>query len=221
MEANERVQNFSQNHRIFQTDVCSKNNCAKPQKLWLSLEDIFYGCIKKLKINKNFGNFESIDDPVTIEIKPGTPEGTLITIPFVRDDYSNFSKLNFIVFYKPHALFTVNGSDLEYSVQKIKSDVKTDFRLSIPTLDNNYFDHLFKNINENNNVIKFPKLGLPIYNTTSERGDLVVRFEIWSDDRKGIIRKIKNVIFNLYIFLRRICRAPISVIFARSFTWVQ
>lgn len=171
--------------------------------------------MKKLKITKKifdkYGQFETAEEYVAIEIKPGTLEGTKFTLPDLGDVYPDSSPSDIICTarYKPHPLFTVNGPDLEYSVQKVASELTgKEFRLSIPTLEGGYIERSFKNICPENSVVRLGNLGLPIPKEANQlpmdRGDLVLRFEIFPDDCKGkLVFSLQMLIINRSISLPR------------------
>ncbi|KAG2457372.1 DJB13 protein, partial [Polypterus senegalus] len=63
-----------------------KTDPAIERDLFLSLEDLFYGCTKKIKISRRVmnedGHTSSIKDKIlTIDVKPGWKKGTKITFP--------------------------------------------------------------------------------------------------------------------------------------------
>lgn len=89
--------------------------------LYVTLEDIFKGCTKKMKINKKVYNAEARttrreDKVLTINIKPGWKAGTKITFQREGDQSPNSipSDIVFIVRDKPHPTFKREGNDLKF-----------------------------------------------------------------------------------------------------------
>ena len=176
---------------LFDLEIKPKNPTIE-RDLLISLEDVLNGCTKRIKVERQifnkYGEHETKQEIVTIDINPGTPEGFKFKFENLGDlsQDSMPADIVFTVHYKPHPIFRVNGSDIEYDVQMIESQVKHDqFQLSIPTLDGSYIDEMFRHICPENSVKRLANLGLPLSNDENNRGDLVVRFEILPNDCKG------------------------------------
>ena len=89
--------------------------------LMLSLEEVFHGCIKKMKISRKVmspdGRSTHLEDKVlTIDIKPGWKAGTKITFPREGDQSPNTipADIVFIIKDKAHPFFKRDGVDLIY-----------------------------------------------------------------------------------------------------------
>ena len=92
--------------------------------LQVSLEDIFKGAKKKMKITRKVlnpdGQSSRMEEKVlTIDIKPGWKAGTKITFPKEGDQTPNNvpADIVFVLKDKPHANFVRQGSDLKYKAR--------------------------------------------------------------------------------------------------------
>ena len=151
----------------------------------VSLEEIFKGAKKKMKITKNIcddqGQVQKNETKeLEIDIKPGWKAGTRITFHKEGDVYPGVDPVDvvFIIQDKPHQLFTRDKSNNVYYTMKIDFD-KTDCDFEIPTLDGNpiHFGMNGSTI-ENGFVRKWSNRGLPYPKDPSKRGDFIVKFEI-------------------------------------------
>lgn len=89
--------------------------------LRVSLEEIYSGCTKKMKIshkrlNPDGKSIRNEDKILTIEVKRGWKEGTKITFPKEGDQTSNNipADIVFVLKDKPHNIFKRDGSDVIY-----------------------------------------------------------------------------------------------------------
>lgn len=99
-------------------------------ELKLSLEEVFSGCTKKMKISRKRLNpdgrtVHSEDKILMVDIKRGWKEGTKITFPREGDETpTNIpADVVFVVKDKPHPLFIRDGSDIIYPAKISLRDV--------------------------------------------------------------------------------------------------
>ena len=92
--------------------------------LQVSLEDIYRGTTKKLKITRNILNQDgrttrAEEKVLNVDIKPGWKAGTKITFPKEGDQTPNNipADIVFVIKDKPHAVFKRDGSDIRYKVK--------------------------------------------------------------------------------------------------------
>ena len=90
-------------------------------ELKVSLEEVFSGCSKKMKISRKTLNpdgctMRSEDKILTVDIKRGWKDGTKITFPREGDETpTNIpADVVFVVKDKPHPVFRREGSDIIY-----------------------------------------------------------------------------------------------------------
>ncbi|KAM6970655.1 dnaJ homolog subfamily B member 13 [Aplochiton taeniatus] len=153
--------------------------------LHLALEDLFYGCTKKIKISRRVmnedGHTSSIKDKIlTIIVKPGWNEGTRITFPREGDQGPNNipADIVFIIRLKTHPWFVRQHNDLVYTAQISLEMALTGFSADVETLDGRL---LTIPVNE----IVHPKYskvvtgeGMPFSHDPSKKGNLIINFDI-------------------------------------------
>ncbi|MEQ2199137.1 DnaJ subfamily B member 4 [Xenoophorus captivus] len=93
-------------------------------ELRVTLEEVFQGCTKKMKIshkrlNPDGRTMRTEDKILTIEIKRGWKEGTKITFPREGDESPNTipADIVFVIKDKPHPHFRREGSNIVYPVR--------------------------------------------------------------------------------------------------------
>lgn len=101
-------------------------------ELKVSLEEVFSGCTKKMKISRKRLNTDGCtmrneDKILTVDIKRGWKEGTKITFPREGDETpTNIpADVVFVVKDKAHPVFRRDGSDVIYSARISLRDVST------------------------------------------------------------------------------------------------
>ncbi|EUD69566.1 DnaJ like subfamily B member 4 [Plasmodium inui San Antonio 1] len=167
----------------------------------LSLEELYNGCKKKLKITrKRFNGTQSYDDVklVTIDVNAGWKEGTTITF-YGEGDQSSPSvqpgDLIFKVKAKKHDRFVRQGNDLIYKCHVTLDKALTGFQFTVKSLDNRDINIRVDDIVTPNTRRMIPKEGMPSSKNPSKRGDLIVEFEIifpesLTTERKKILREV-------------------------------
>lgn len=107
-----------------------RQDSAVVRELPVSLEDIYKGATKKLKITHRVLNIDgrstrTEDKILTIDIKPGCEAGTKITFPKEGDQTPNNipADVVFVIKDKPHSVFTREGSDIRYKAKISLKDV--------------------------------------------------------------------------------------------------
>lgn len=119
------------------------NNTQDPpieHDLYVSLDDIVKGCVKKMKISRRVLQFDGSskreDKVLTIQIKPGWKSGTRVT--FVKEGDQTRNKIPadivFVIRDKPHPLFKREGSDIRYIAKISLKDVSCSLLMCYPNL---------------------------------------------------------------------------------------
>lgn len=154
------------------------------RSVYVSLEDIFHGCIKKMKINRKVfdvsGNEYEETKELVINVKPGWKAGTKITFP--KEGHKNVgtipSDIIFVIQDKPHHLFKREGVDISFTAKITLKEALCGVTLSIPTLDSGHMPLKIADIITPTTTRRFSGKGLPYSKEPKKRGDLIVRFEI-------------------------------------------
>ncbi|KAF6205813.1 hypothetical protein GE061_019987 [Apolygus lucorum] len=153
--------------------------------LFLSLEEVAEGCIKKIKITRKViqsdWSIAREDKLLTMNVKPGWKTGTKIT--FEKEGDQNMDRIPsdivFIVRDKPHPIFQREGSDIKYKATVPLRHALCGAVIYVPTLTGDriplsFTDELIKPQMQR----RIPGYGLPFPKDPSQKGDLIVVFDI-------------------------------------------
>ncbi|KAL4648729.1 hypothetical protein GN956_G6842 [Arapaima gigas] len=158
--------------------------------LQVSLEEVFSGCTKKMKIshrrlNPDGRTTRSEDKILTVEIKRGWKEGTKITFPREGDETpTNIpADIVFVVKDKPHKLFRRDGSDVIYLAKISLREALCGCRVEAPTVDGRVLTVSMQDIVRPGMKRRIMGEGLPLPKCPEKRGDLVVEFEVKFPDK--------------------------------------
>jgi DnaJ-class molecular chaperone len=153
--------------------------------LKVSLEDIFWGTTKKMKITRKVLNPDgrttrTEDKVLSVDIKPGWKAGTKITFPKEGDQLPNNvpADVVFIIKDKPHPLFQRDGSNIKYKAKIGLREALVGTTLNIPTIDGRRVPLRITEIMKPNTVKRIQGEGLPLPKQPNFRGDLVIEFDI-------------------------------------------
>ncbi|MFH4982050.1 hypothetical protein AB6A40_008759 [Gnathostoma spinigerum] len=154
------------------------------QDLYVSLEDIYHGCVKRMKITRKVlspdGQSTRVEDKVlTINIKPGWKSGTKITFPKEGDQNPGRipSDIVFIIKDKPHPKFKREGSDIRYIHRLSLRDALCGTVVNCPNLDGGSRSVRMDEVIKPNTIKRIHGQGLP-NPKTGRRGDLIIEFDI-------------------------------------------
>lgn len=172
--------------------------------LYVSLEDIDKGCVKKMKISRMVmqpdGSTRKDEKVLNITVKPGWKAGTKITFQKEGDIMPGKipADIVFIIRDKPHATFKREGSDLRYTCKITLKQALCGISVRVPTLTGTELNTL----NTSNEVIKpntvkrIQGKGLPFPKEPSRRGDLLVSFDIKFPE--NISQSTKDILADLF-----------------------
>ncbi|XP_074468250.1 dnaJ homolog subfamily B member 13 [Sebastes fasciatus] len=169
--------------------------------LHLSLDDLFYGCTKKIKISRRVMNEDgytsSIKDKIlTIDVKPGWKEGTRIIFPKEGDQGPNSipADIVFIVRQKSHSRFARQDNDLIYKAPITLEMALNGFSVDVETLDGRLISIPINDIVHPSYNKVVTGEGMPLFQDPSQRGNLIITFDIQfpeklSPERKHLIKQ--------------------------------
>ncbi|XP_062393310.1 dnaJ homolog subfamily B member 13 [Sardina pilchardus] len=169
--------------------------------LHLALEDLFYGCTKKIKISRRVmnedGHTSSIKDKIlTINVKPGWNEGTRITFPNEGDQGPNNipADIVFIVRQKSHPRFARQNDDLIYTGHISLEKALTGFSVDVETLDSRLLSIPINDIVHPTYSKEVPGEGMPLASCTNKKGNLIIKFVLYfpqklSPEKKQLIKQ--------------------------------
>jgi DnaJ homolog subfamily B member 4 len=153
---------FPQGNFMNNNTPSNQNNNMTTYELNCSLEDLYTGITKRMKITKDVmsANNEMEKEEIIkeVEIKKGWKEGTKI----------KYEDLNVVIIVKekPHHLFKRNNNDLILNLSVSEDDVKNGAIKEITGLNGLVFDVKIPKNNKNNRFIMRGR-GMPIKNTNS------------------------------------------------------
>uniref|UniRef100_A0A667XZ76 DnaJ heat shock protein family (Hsp40) member B5 n=1 Tax=Myripristis murdjan TaxID=586833 RepID=A0A667XZ76_9TELE len=159
-------------------------------ELKVSLEEIFHGCTKRMKItrrrlNPDGRSMRTEDKILNIVIKKGWKEGTKITFPKEGDETPENipADIAFVLKDKGHTHFKRDGSNIIYNCKISLKEALCGCTVSIPTLDNRVISLPCHEIIRPGTVKRLRGEGLPFPKSPSQRGDLIVEFSVRFPDR--------------------------------------
>ncbi|KAL8130053.1 hypothetical protein V2J09_019208 [Rumex salicifolius] len=153
-------------------------------KLPCSLEDLYKGTTKKMKISREIadtsGRTTTVEEIITIDIKPGWKKGTKITFPEKGNEHPGVTPadLVFIIDEKPHKLFTRDGNDLVYTQKISLAEALTGYTVNLPTLDGRTLTIPINSVISPGYEEVVPREGMPIPKDPSRKGNLKIKFDI-------------------------------------------
>ncbi|MBN3301069.1 DNJB5 protein, partial [Amia calva] len=159
-------------------------------ELRVSLEEIFHGCTKRMKItrrrlNPDGRSMRTEDKILNIVIKRGWKEGTKITFPKEGDETPENipADIAFILKDKGHPHFKRDGSNIVYTAKISLKEALCGCTVNIPTIDNRVIPLPCSDIIKPGTVKRLRGEGLPFPKSPSQRGDLIVEFQVRFPDR--------------------------------------
>lgn len=161
-----------------------KKASAVENKLQCSLEELYTGSTRKMKISRNIaepsGKTIPIEEILTIEVKPGWKKGTKITFPEKGNEAPGVvpADLVFVIDEKPHESFKRDGNDLVYTQKVPLADALTGTSLSVTTLDGRQLNVPVNEVISPGYEKVIPKEGMPIAKEPGKRGNLRVKFDV-------------------------------------------
>lgn len=173
--------------------------------LRVTLEEIKSGCIKKMKITKQVLNPDQkttrkMEKILTIDIKPGSREGTTIIFPKEGDEKLGIAAADivFVLKDKPHALYhRDSNNNLIYTMKINLRQALLGDEFEIPTLspDKKFYFNTHDKIIKPKFVRRFPSEGLPLPEQPGGSGDLLLHFDIifpeqFDTSQRSILRDV-------------------------------
>ncbi|XP_047316431.1 dnaJ homolog subfamily B member 13-like [Impatiens glandulifera] len=161
-----------------------KKGAAIERTLPCSLEDLYKGATKKMKISRDVadssGKASTVEEILTINIKPGWKKGTKITFPEKGNEQRGVipSDLVFIVDEKPHSVFKRDINDLIVTQKISLLEALTGYTAQLTTLDGRNLTIPINSIISPNYEEVVKGEGMLIRKESSQKGNLRIKFNI-------------------------------------------
>ncbi|KAB2630532.1 dnaJ subfamily B member 4-like [Pyrus ussuriensis x Pyrus communis] len=150
-----------------------------------TLEDLFKGTTKKMKISRDVpdasGRKSTVEEVLTIEIKPGWKKGTKITFPEKGHDTRRGvipADIVFIVDEKPHGVYKRDGDDLIVTQKISLAEALTGHTAQLTALDGRNLSVSVDSIISQTHEEVVRGEGMPIQKEQSKKGNLIVKFSV-------------------------------------------
>ncbi|XP_045823594.1 dnaJ homolog subfamily B member 13-like [Trifolium pratense] len=192
---------FGEGGGIHVNQAAPRKAPAIENKLSCTLEEIYRGTTKKMKISREIadasGKTMPVEEILTITVKPGWKKGTKITFPEKGNEQPNVTAadLVFVIDEKPHSIFSREGNDLIMTQKISLAEALTGYTVHLTTLDGRNLSIPINNVIHPNYEEVVPKEGMPIPKDPSKKGNLRIKFNIkfptrLTDEQKAGIRKL-------------------------------
>ncbi|CAJ1974239.1 unnamed protein product [Sphenostylis stenocarpa] len=170
------------------------------KKLECTLEDLCYGCKKKIMITRDVltdtGGIVQEEEMLTINVQPGWKKGTKIKFEGKGNERPGAYRedIIFIISEKRHQLFRRDGDDLELSVEIPLVKALTGCTILVPLLDGEHMNLKLDNIIHPGYEKIIPDQGMPISREPGKRGNLKIKFlvefptHLTHDQRSEVVR---------------------------------
>lgn len=169
-------------------------------ELPLSLEDLYNGVDKTLKITRNvtdeYGHTRKESKDITLNIKPGYKSGTKIRFHGEGDRRPGMTQdIVFVIKEKPHDRFKREGNDLIMDINITLCEALTGFSRTIKSIQGKTLKISFTDIVTPNYVYTLPGYGMPNSKNPEQKGSLKLRFNTiyptsLTDEQKEKIKEI-------------------------------
>uniref|UniRef100_A0A3B3VC82 Zgc:122979 n=1 Tax=Poecilia latipinna TaxID=48699 RepID=A0A3B3VC82_9TELE len=122
---------------------------------------------------------------LNVVVKKGWKAGTRITFPREGDETPNSppADITFILRDQDHPEYKRDGSNIVYTAQITLKEALCGCTVNVPTLDNRMMPLPCSDIIKPGEVRRLRGEGLPLPKSPSQRGDLVVEFQVLFPDR--------------------------------------
>lgn len=171
------------------------------RELFLTLEELYHGCVKKMKISRRVmnedGHTSNIRDKIlSITVKRGWKQETRITFPKEGDQGPNAvpADIVFIVKDREHPRFHRDGSNLIHVADIPLGRALTGYVVDVKTLDDRILHVPITDIVHPGFVKVVPGEGMPLPGEPNKKGDLHIHFNILfprklSPDQKQLVEE--------------------------------
>ncbi|KAG5458660.1 MAG: HSP40/DnaJ peptide-binding protein [Olpidium bornovanus] len=158
---------------------------AVKRSLPLSLEELYTGTTKKLKVTRKLhdvsGRTVQAEKILTLNIKPGYKAGTKIRFENAGDDLPDGTSqdIEFVIEEKPHPVFKREGNNLLHTLDITLGEALTGFTRTLKTLDGRELQISSpSSVVQPGQTLRMPGEGMPISKHPGSKGDLIIRHNV-------------------------------------------
>jgi DnaJ family protein B protein 4 len=153
------------------------------QVLRLTLEEMYYGVQKNLKLTRTVlrgGGEQRISETLSIDVKPGWKKGTKITFQEKGDETPGAvaADIVFVIEEKKHPQFERDGNDLIKTVVVDLHEALLGTKVFITTLDGKSINVDVSEIVDPKHVKVLVGEGMPLSKSPNVKGDMKIKFDI-------------------------------------------
>ncbi|XP_027093744.1 uncharacterized protein [Coffea arabica] len=186
----------------------NSNGLMKPPAMEMTLEctleELCFGCIKKMKITRDSvtddGQLIQEDEVLTIKVKPGWRKGTKITFEGMGNEMPGADPADviFTVLEKRHHMYRREGDDLELAVEIPLVKALTGCIFAIPLLGGEKMILTIDDIIYPGYQKIIPGHGMPKPHEQGERGNLIITMlvkfptELTDEQRSEIVSILRD-----------------------------
>lgn len=152
--------------------------------LMCSLEELYSGSTRKMRITRNVldsrGKVCTLEEILTIDIKPGWKKGTKITFPEKGNEEPGVvpADLIFVVEERPHSIYTRDGNDLVVKQEISLLESLTGKTFDLTTLDGRNLSVPLTEIVKPGKEIVVPNEGMPMPKDRRRKGNLRIQIDV-------------------------------------------
>jgi len=170
--------------------------------LAVSLEDLYIGTTKKLKIKRTLLSGQQEEKVLTVVVKAGWKEGTKITFPNDGDQLSQgaFQDMVFVIKEQKHSSFERQDNDLKTTMKISLKEALTGVNRTITMLDGSQRQITFNDVIAADSSRRVVGEGWPITKTPGKKGDLIITFKVafpttLTEQQKQVLRQNLSRVF--------------------------
>ncbi|KAG2429150.1 hypothetical protein HYH02_014185 [Chlamydomonas schloesseri] len=152
---------------------------AIEHKLNLTLEELYAGTTKKMKINRKVKG-KPQEEILEIAVRPGWKKGTKITFQEKGDEDQGIipADIVFVIDEKPHPRFRREGNDLYFTAVVSLADALCGTTLQIPHLDGTTIELPIRDVIRPGESKVLRGKGMPITKEPGTFGNMVLKFDV-------------------------------------------
>ncbi|EPS60473.1 hypothetical protein M569_14330, partial [Genlisea aurea] len=174
-----------------------KKAAAIENVLMCSLEELYSGSTRKMKISRNIidshGKSRVLEEILTIDIRAGWKKGTKITFPKRGNEEPGIipADLVFVIDEKHHPVFSRDGNDLATKHEITLLDSLTGKIIELAALDGRNIVIPLTEIVKPGHEIVVPNEGMPLSKDPTRKGNLKVQLDVRYPKRLSETQKLE------------------------------